>query len=319
MNGQERSTCHYHKYGYCREKNGCERFHSSVICSKTNCDVKNCRDRHPQQCKFFASQDFCKFGDSCMYDHKPDQKKSLKAEFEDLKKRFDEVMKVTSKQDETIKFLQYKVDMMGKQMIGAVREMSEHIEYIEDVTGDDGKIEKMDIEHPKTERKENLDDSYDIYSDAQFKEIIEKQRGIAASLENNLGVIQSSVKKKKVEETLSSLTELQSIVQNDEKELKQLLGKDIRYMEHYKNEQEYVPNESVATGYESDDDSEDEDYWEPKMDEMFNYFYEMVKNIEKLPGNNFKKGADLEMKKVIEMADKMKRDRNELVENEFNV
>ena len=33
MNGQERSTCHYHKYGYCREKNECERFHSSVICS----------------------------------------------------------------------------------------------------------------------------------------------------------------------------------------------------------------------------------------------------------------------------------------------
>ena len=209
--------------------------------------------------------------------------------------------------------------MMGKQMIGAVREMSEHIEYIEDVTREDEKTEKMDIEHPKTKRKENLDDSYDIYSDAQFKEIIEKQRGIAASLENNLGVIQSSIKKKKVEETLSSLTELQSIVQNDEKELKQLLGKDIRYMEHYKNEQEYVPNESVATGYESDDDSEDEEYWEPKMDEMFNYFYDMVKNIEKLPGNNFKKGADLEMKKVIEMADKMKRDRNELVENEFNV
>ena len=135
----------------------------------------------------------------------------------------------------------------------------------------------------------------------------------------HLSMIQSSLKKKKVEETISSLTELQSIVQNDEKEMKQLLGKHIRYMEHYKNEQEYVQNESVATGYESDDDSEDEDDWEPKMDEMFNYFYEMVKNIEKLPGNNFKKAAELEIKKVIEMADKMKKDRNELVENEFNV
>ena len=52
--------------------------------------------------------------------------------------------------------------MMGKQMIGAVREMSEHIEYIEDVTREDGKLEKMDIEYTKTKRKENLDDSYDI-------------------------------------------------------------------------------------------------------------------------------------------------------------
>ena len=55
------------------------------------------------------------------------------------------------------------------------------------------------------------------------------------------------------------------------------------------------------------------------MDEMFEYFYEIITNIEKLPGNNFKKGAELEMKKVIEIADKMKRDRNELIENEFSV
>jgi len=277
MNGQIRSTCHYHKYGYCREKNECERFHSSVSCSKTSCDVKNCRDRHPQQCKFFASQDFCKFGDSCMYEHKhtPDQKKSLRAEFEDLQKRFDEVLKVTSKCEETIKFLQYKIDMMGKQMIGAMREMSEHIEYIEDVTREDGKIEKMDIEHTKSRRKENLDDSYDIYSDIQFKEIMERQRCIASNLENNLTVIQSSLKKKKVEETLASLTELHSIVKNDEKELKQMLGKDIRYLEYYKDEQEAVSsceNESVATGYESEDDSEDDDdYSKPKMDECSSF------------------------------------------------
>ena len=45
-----------------------------------------------------------------MYDHKAtDQKKSLKAEFEDLQKRFDEVIKVTSKHEETIRFLQYKM------------------------------------------------------------------------------------------------------------------------------------------------------------------------------------------------------------------
>ena len=109
-----------------------------------------------------------------------------------------------------------------------MREMSEHIEYIEDVTREDGKIEKMD----KTKRKENLDDSYDIYSDAQFKEIMEKQLGIAPILENFLTVIQTSLKKKKVEETLASLTELRSVLQNDEKELKQMLAKDIRYLEY---------------------------------------------------------------------------------------
>ena len=87
---------------------------------------------------------------------------------------------------------------------------------------------------------------------AQFKEIMEKQLGIASILENNLTVIQSNLKKKKVEETLASLTELRSVLQNDEKELKQMLAKDIRYLEYYKDEQEAVSsceNESVATGY----------------------------------------------------------------------
>ena len=228
MNGQERSTCHYHKYGYCREKNECERFHSLVICSKNNCDVKNCRDRHPQQCKFFASQEFCKFGDSCMYDHKAtDQKKALKDQLEDLQKRFDEVLKITSRHEDTIRFLQYKLDMMGKQMIGAVREMSEHIEYIEDVTRENEKEEKMDYENSKTNRKENLDDSYDIHCDAQFKVIIEKQRDIAAEVEYNLMAIESCVKKTKKEETLSNLTTLKSLVEIHEKEMKQMLEKDI--------------------------------------------------------------------------------------------
>ena len=94
-----------------------------------------------------------------MYEHNAtatDQKKSLKDEFEDLQKRFDEVLRVTSRHEETIKFLQYKIDMMGKQMIGAVREMSEHIEYIEDVTKENEKVEQMDIEQSGATRQSNL-------------------------------------------------------------------------------------------------------------------------------------------------------------------
>ena len=98
-----------------------------------------------------------------MYDHKAtDQKKALKDQLEDLQKRFEEVLKVTSRHEDTIRFLQYKLDTMGKQMIGAVREMSEQIEYIDDERREKGNDEKMDFENSKTNRKENLDDSYDI-------------------------------------------------------------------------------------------------------------------------------------------------------------
>ena len=317
MNGQTRSTCHYHKYGYCRERNECERFHSLVVCIRTNCDIKNCRDRHPQQCKYHASQGFCKFGDSCMYEHNAtatDQKKSLKDEFEDLQKRFDEVLRVTSRHEETIKFLQYKIDMMGKQMIGAVKEMSEHIEYIEDVTRENERIEQMDFEQTKTIRKENLDDSYNIHCDAQFKEIMEMQRDIAADVEDNLVSIESGLKKQKVEETLGNLTKLKSKIKSNEKEMKQKLEKDIRYLEYYKDEQEAVFRCIDENGDSYSDDDED---WKPKMDEMYEFLYKMVENIESLPRNNFKKGAEIEIKKMIEIAAEMRNDRDTEIDVKF--
>ena len=317
MNGQTKSTCHYHKYGYCRERNECERFHSLVVCIRTNCDIKNCRDRHPQQCKYHASQGFCKFGDSCMYEHNAtatDQKKSLKDEFEDLQKRFDEVLRVTSRHEETIKFLQYKIDMMGKQMIGAVKEMSEHIEYIEDVTRENERIEQMDFEQTKTIRKENLDDSYNIHCDAQFKEIMEMQRDIAADVEDNLVSIESGLKKQKVEETLGNLTKLKSKIKSNEKEMKQKLEKDIRYLEYYKDEQEAVFRCIDENGDSYSDDDED---WKPKMDEMYEFLYKMVENIESLPRNNFKKGAEIEIKKMIEIAAEMRNDRDTEIDVKF--
>ena len=317
MNGQTKSTCHYHKYGYCRERNECERFHSLVVCIRTNCDIKDCRDRHPQQCKYHASQGFCKFGDSCMYEHNAtatDQKKSLKDEFEDLQKRFDEVLRVTSRHEETIKFLQYKIDMMGKQMIGAVKEMSEHIEYIEDVTRENERIEQMDFEQTKTIRKENLDDSYNIHCDAQFKEIMEMQRDIAADVEDNLVSIESGLKKQKVEETLGNLTKLKSKIKSNEKEMKQKLEKDIRYLEYYKDEQEAVFRCIDENGDSYSDDDED---WKPKMDEMYKFFYNMIENIENLPGNNFKKGAEMEMKKMIKIASEMRNDRDSEISLKF--
>ena len=63
--------------------------------------------------------------------------------------------------------------------------------------------------------------------------------------------------------------------------------------------------------------SDDIDKWKPKMDDMFKFFYQMITNIEGLPGNNFKKGAELEIKKVIEIADQMKIDRDDEISLKF--
>ena len=46
------------------------------------------------------------------------------------------------------------------------------------------------------------------------------------------------------------------------------------------------------------------------MDEMYQFFYDMIKNIESLPRNNFKKSAEIEMKKMIEIASEMRENRD---------
>ena len=61
-------VCHYEKYGYCKMKDDCLYFHPKVLCEKEQCDVKSCRQRHPQICKFFALG-ACKFLDTCRFNH----------------------------------------------------------------------------------------------------------------------------------------------------------------------------------------------------------------------------------------------------------
>ena len=196
-------------------------------------------------------------------------------------------------------------------MIGAMREMSE---YIEDVKEEE-KVEQMDYEDTKKKR-ENLNGSYDIYDDAQFKEVIEKQQDIASELETGLDEIKLNLKKKKVEETLTSLTNLQLKIKSDEKEMRKMLEKDVRYVEYYKDEQEIVMTTTALDESGNSYVCEDED-WYPKMDDMFRFFDEMMKNIEKLPGNNFKKGEELEIVKMKEIAEKMKENRRDNISAKF--
>ena len=51
---------------------------------------------------------------------------------------------------------------------------------------------------------------------------------------------------------------------------------------------------------------------------MYKFFFDMIKNIESLPRNNFKKGAELEMKKMIEIASEMQKDRDSEINLKFS-
>ena len=96
--------------------------------------------------------------------------------------------------------------------------------------------------------------------------------------------------------------------------MKKVLEKDIIYLEYYKDEQEIVLKALDESGNSYIDEDDD---WYPKMDEMFRFFDEMMTNIEKLPGNNFKKGAEFEIVKMKEIAEKMKENRSSEIFGRF--
>ena len=73
--------------------------HENQICDIKGCDPSKCRERHPKECKYFAVQKFCKFGNGCGFRHYENHKyveleqfnllledsKNIKAEIEVLK------------------------------------------------------------------------------------------------------------------------------------------------------------------------------------------------------------------------------------------
>ena len=304
MTGQEKGICHYHKYGYCRMKDDCDRYHSNKICREMNCDVRNCSDRHPQACRFYASMEFCKFMDSCMYDHKKiDQNRSLVAKIDDITKKYNEVMKKTSEQEETIKFLLVQFQNLSRQTIGAVKEITQHIE------AESRETSKMEVEN------KDKDECFEIYCDEQYKDIVRRQIIIISNMDKKLKDIRTNLRSKKVEETLESLALLDKSVKDERKEMMKMVEKDIRYIEEYKDENERQFNESMTL---SEIEDERENPPDPNMEEMFEQFRLMLEYIEKVPKNNFKKSAEIELAKMIQTTEWKKNDKEWYLENHPN-
>ena len=59
----------------------------------------------------------------------------------------------------------------------------------------------------------------------------------------------------------------------------------------------------------SEIEEEREDPPDPNMEEMFEQFRVMIENIEKIPKNNFKRSAEIELTKVIQTTEWKKNDR----------
>ena len=222
---------------------------------------------------------------------------------DDITKKYDGLIKKTSEQEETIKFLLEQFQNLSRQTIGAVKEITEHIE------AESRETSRMEVEN------KDKDQCYEIYCDEQYKDIVKKQIIIISNMDKKLKEIRTNLKSKKVEETLESLAMLDKSVNNERKEMMKMIEKDIRYIEEYKNENERQFNESMTL---SEIEEERENPPDPNMEEMFEQFRVMLENVEKIPRNNFKKTADIELTKMIQTSEGKKFDREMYLEHHPN-
>ena len=119
--------CKYHKYGYCKLKDQCEKYHVNEECKEGSyCEnIKICPLRHPKMCKRILMEEPCGFQETCAYNHKKrynyqnteidtlhEEVKKLKVELDTLKSNFKSVFSVRAE----IEFLQVSVTNM-KELI----------------------------------------------------------------------------------------------------------------------------------------------------------------------------------------------------------
>ena len=218
-------------------------------------------------------------------------------------------MKKTLEQDETIKFLLEQFQNLSRQTIGAVKEITEHIEAEsreESVMQVERKDDSFDVQ--------NKEDCFEIYCDEQYKDIVRKQINIASNMDEKLKEIRKNLKSKKVEETLESLSMLDKSVMNEKKEMMKMINMDIRYTLEYKNENERNFDGVSMTASEIEQVLEDPS--DPNMEEMFEQFKVMFENIEKIPKNKFKRNAEIELTNMIKTTEWKKDDRGFFLEHD---
>ena len=104
--------CMFDKFGFCKERDNCEKTHLTEVCVQEECDARKCDKRHPRPCKYFQQNGYCKFKFNCKYGHKQsgfltDQNVRIEA----LEKKNDKLSKLIEDQNKVIRELKSKMIM----------------------------------------------------------------------------------------------------------------------------------------------------------------------------------------------------------------
>ena len=150
MFGPSQNVCKYEKFGFCKERDSCSRYHPKALCDKDSCDVTSCNKRHPMPCRNFIKGE-CRFGNICKFDHRKqknvkkleDKTESLEKEIKDLKARLNnqdatinglkemiQNLKLKFKNQEgTVEVLKENLETTEENLVGVMRQMHEYEQY----------------------------------------------------------------------------------------------------------------------------------------------------------------------------------------------
>ena len=83
------NICFFNKYGFCKFLERCRRYHEDKLCENSECEIRECQQRHPKIWKYFRNFGFCKFSEWCKFSHKV----SIETEKTNNQKKMEEKIK----------------------------------------------------------------------------------------------------------------------------------------------------------------------------------------------------------------------------------
>ena len=62
-------VCLFNKFGHCKFQKKCRKMHIIEVCGILDCEVRNCKLRHPKVYSFYRDYSYCKFSEFCSFSH----------------------------------------------------------------------------------------------------------------------------------------------------------------------------------------------------------------------------------------------------------
>ena len=116
--------CYHNNRGYCSFRDKCRYEHFQEICSKSVCRDKECKKRHPVNCRY---KDDCKFYKMkmCAFKHDANQKTKFAVASSDLEDKYNMVNEEINKLKSELTDLKREINMKERELLKSKMEIEQ--------------------------------------------------------------------------------------------------------------------------------------------------------------------------------------------------